>query len=110
MTIISNSIHKLVHETTTLLPLVKNQISKNFLANIASLRNTPLSLNRHGNTFQGMITSSPATLPDAIKNVHSTAAPQITAEKTPLYNRQGNTYQGMIVKYPLTDLQCSKMR
>uniref|UniRef100_UPI00300D9DE2 hypothetical protein n=1 Tax=Hafnia paralvei TaxID=546367 RepID=UPI00300D9DE2 len=40
---------------------------------------TPLynPLNRHGNTFQGMITSSPATRPGAIKNVHSTAGSAI---------------------------------
>ncbi|MEJ6116121.1 hypothetical protein, partial [Aeromonas salmonicida] len=71
-----------------------DQISKKFSANVASVRNTLSSLNRHGNTFQGMITSSPATRPGAIKNIHSTAAQQITAAETSLYNplnRHDNT-------------------
>ncbi|WP_211369716.1 hypothetical protein, partial [Pantoea stewartii] len=62
---------------------------------------TPLynPLNRHGNTFQGVIASSTGTQPGTIKNIHSTAAQQITAAKTPLYNplnRHGNTFQGVI--------------
>ncbi|WP_289394790.1 hypothetical protein [Pantoea stewartii] len=43
----------------------------------------------------GVIASSTATQPGAIKNIHSTAAQQITAAKTPPHNplnRHGNTF------------------
>ncbi|WP_289394806.1 hypothetical protein, partial [Pantoea stewartii] len=50
-------------------------------------------LTRHGNIFRSNRCLT-ATQPGAIKNIHSTAAQQITA-KTPLYNplnRHGNTF------------------
>ncbi|CNF40481.1 hypothetical protein [Yersinia kristensenii] len=104
MTAINNSINNIVRMVAknTIIPsLVADQISTKFVANIASVRNTPSSLNRHGNTFQGVITRSTYTRPGAIKNIHSTAAQQITAAKTPLYNplnRHGNTFQGVITR------------
>ncbi|WP_289394820.1 hypothetical protein [Pantoea stewartii] len=95
----TNNIVRMVAKNTTIPSLVAEQMSTKFIATIASVRNTPSSLNRHGNTFQGVIASSTATQPGAIKNIHSTAAQQITAAKTPLYNplnRHGNTFQGVI--------------
>ncbi|WP_289394810.1 hypothetical protein, partial [Pantoea stewartii] len=56
-------------------------------------------------TFQGAIASSTGTQPGTIKNIHSTAAQQITAAKTPLYNplnRHGNTFQGVIASSTAT--------
>ncbi|WP_289394778.1 hypothetical protein [Pantoea stewartii] len=138
----TNNIVRMVAKNTTIPSLVAEQMSTKFIATIASVRNTPSSpnrhgntfsrsnrqldghtgpgrlkiftplqhnkstaaktplynpLNRHGNTFQGVIASSTGTQPGASKNIHSTAAQQITAAKTPLYhplNRPGNTFQG----------------
>ncbi|AHM73340.1 hypothetical protein LC20_02087 [Yersinia hibernica] len=62
-------------------------------------------MNRHGNTFQGMMTSASVTRPGAIKNIHSTAAQQTPAAKIALYNplnRHGNTFQGMSASASVT--------
>ncbi|MGE4800685.1 hypothetical protein AB8989_09870 [Yersinia hibernica] len=107
MTAINNSINglRMVTENTVRASFVADWISTKFSASVASIRNTSSSMNRHGNTFQGMMTSASVTRPGAIKNIHSTAAQQTPAAKIALYNplnRHGNTFQGMIASVPVT--------
>ncbi|WP_129196769.1 hypothetical protein [Yersinia hibernica] len=107
MTAINNSINglRMVTENTVRASFVADWISTKFSASVASIRNTSSSMNRHGNTFQGMMTSASVTRPGAIKNIHSTAAQQTPAAKIALYNplnRHGNTFQGMNASVPVT--------
>ncbi|WP_289394815.1 hypothetical protein [Pantoea stewartii] len=57
-------------------------MSTKFIAAIASVRNTPSSLNRHGNAFSGSNRQLDSHWPGAINNIHATAAQQSNAKST----------------------------
>ncbi|WP_345831472.1 hypothetical protein AAGR22_10640 [Erwinia sp. HDF1-3R] len=73
-----------------------NQKKDNFPNQISTVTQSSISMNRHGNTFQGFDSRTNFTRPGSIKNVNASSVEKDRSEKklhNPL-NRHGNTFQG----------------